>query len=158
MGRSFCAGRSIYASFGRFRCVEPIAKYRKRKNISSSCNFKKRWRNSIKPNQIKFNKWAYTFAKEHMVKCISTCDVHYLKKEHHDIHKAFLTSREADRGEEEDFYATTYMMNTEEKREYFNYKQRLEFCREHRVFRYGTHYHYSREKFKRYKFFCYAYI
>ena len=76
---------------------------------------------SINPNQIKFNKWAYTFAKEHMVKCISTCDVHYLKKEHHDIHKAFLTSREADRGEEEDFYATTYMMNTEEKREYFNY-------------------------------------
>ena len=72
-------------------------------------------------DQIKFNKWAYTFAKEHSVKCISTCDVHYLKKEHHDIHKAFLTSREADRGEEEDFYATTYMMTTEEKREYFNY-------------------------------------
>lgn len=76
---------------------------------------------SINPDQIRFNKWAYRFAKEHEVKCISTCDVHYLKKEHHDIHKAFLTSREADRGEEEDFYATTYMMTTEEKREYFNY-------------------------------------
>lgn len=76
---------------------------------------------SVNPDQIKFNKWAYTFAKEHEVKCISTCDVHYLKKEHHDIHKAFLTSREADRGEEEDFYATTYMMTTEEKREYLDY-------------------------------------
>ena len=71
--------------------------------------------------QISFNKWAKDYAWRYGLKCISTCDVHYLKKEHHDIHKAFLTSREADRGESEDFYATTYMMSTEEKRGYMPY-------------------------------------
>ena len=74
---------------------------------------------SDNPEQITFNKWAKGFADGMELKCISTCDVHYLKKEHHDIHKAFLTSREADRGESEDFYATTYMMSTEEKRNFF---------------------------------------
>lgn len=76
---------------------------------------------SDNPEQISFNKWAKDYAWKHDLKCISTCDVHYLKKEHHDIHKAFLTSREADRGESEDFYATTYMMSTEEKRGYMPY-------------------------------------
>lgn len=76
---------------------------------------------SDNPEQISFNKWAKDYAWRHGLKCISTCDVHYLKKEHHDIHKAFLTSREADRGESEDFYATTYMMSTEEKRGYMPY-------------------------------------
>lgn len=76
---------------------------------------------SDNPEQISFNKWAKDYAWKHELKCISTCDVHYLKKEHHDIHKAFLTSREADRGESEDFYATTYMMSTEEKRGYMPY-------------------------------------
>lgn len=76
---------------------------------------------SDNPEQISFNKWAKDYAWKHGLKCISTCDVHYLKKEHHDIHKAFLTSREADRGEPEDFYATTYMMSTEEKRGYMPY-------------------------------------
>ena len=76
---------------------------------------------SDNPEQISFNKWAKDYAWRHGLKCISTCDVHYLKKEHHDIHKAFLTSREADRGESEDFYATTYMMSTEEKQGYMPY-------------------------------------
>lgn len=76
---------------------------------------------SDNPEQISFNKWAKDYAWRHGLKCISTCDVHSLKKEHHDIHKAFLTSREADRGESEDFYATTYMMSTEEKRGYMPY-------------------------------------
>lgn len=76
---------------------------------------------SDNPDQIAFNKWAKNYSWEHGLKCISTCDVHYLKKEHHDIHKAFLTSRDADRGESEDFYATTYMMTTEEKRSYMPY-------------------------------------
>lgn len=76
---------------------------------------------SDNPEQISFNRWAKDYAWRYGLKCISTCDVHYLKKEHHDIHKAFLTSREADRGESEDFYATTYMMSTEEKRGYMPY-------------------------------------
>ena len=44
---------------------------------------------------------------------IITTDSHYLKKEDAPIHKAFLNSQDGDR-EVDSFYATTYMMNTEE--------------------------------------------
>ena len=44
---------------------------------------------------------------------IITTDSHYLKKEDKPIHKAYLNSQNGDR-EVDDFYATTYMMNTEE--------------------------------------------
>lgn len=76
---------------------------------------------SHKPDQIEFNKWAIQIAKEYGVRCIVTCDVHYLKPEHHDIHAAFLKSSEADRGETQDFYETTWMMNYEQKAAYFDY-------------------------------------
>lgn len=77
--------------------------------------------------QIEFNKWAKFLADKYDVRSILTCDVHYLEKKHHDIHAAFLKSSEADRGETEDFYATTYMMNLDEKREYLNYFNQEEF-------------------------------
>ena len=76
---------------------------------------------SHNPDQIEFNKWAIQTAKEYGVRCIVTCDVHYLKPEHHDIHAAFLKSSEADRGETQDFYETTWMMNYEQKAAYFDY-------------------------------------
>lgn len=76
---------------------------------------------SHNPDQIEFNKWAIQTAKEYGVRCIVTCDVHYLKPEHHDIHAAFLKSSEADRGETQDFYETTWMMNYEQKADYFSY-------------------------------------
>lgn len=44
-------------------------------------------------------------------------DAHYLKKDDKEIHKAFLTSQEGER-ETDDFYATTYMMNVDEIKEY----------------------------------------
>lgn len=77
--------------------------------------------------QVSFNKWAVQVAKEYNVRCVVTCDVHYLSKEHHDIHAAFLRSSDADRGESEDFYQTTWMMNYEQKKEYFNYLSDEEF-------------------------------
>ena len=44
---------------------------------------------------------------------IITTDSHYLKKEDASIHKAFLNAQDGDR-EVDSFYATTYMMDTEE--------------------------------------------
>ena len=82
---------------------------------------------SDNPMQIEFNKWAKTIADRYDLRCVLSCDIHYLEKEHHDIHRAFLRSSEADRGETEDFYATTYMMSLEEKREYLNYFNQEEF-------------------------------
>lgn len=56
---------------------------------------------------------------------IITLDAHYLKKEDAPIHKAFLNAQSADR-ETSDFYATTYMMNTEELESYLTYMTREE--------------------------------
>lgn len=71
--------------------------------------------------QVAYNKWAYNLANQYGLKCTMACDVHYLTHEQHDIHAAFLKSSEADRGESEDFYETTWMMDVEQKRQYFSY-------------------------------------
>ena len=57
---------------------------------------------------------------------IITTDTHYLKRTDAPIHKAFLNSQEGDR-EVDSFYATTYLMSTEEIESYFQYftKQQL---------------------------------
>lgn len=51
---------------------------------------------------------------------IITTDSHYLKKEDRPIHKAFLTSQSGER-EVDEFYASTYMMDTKELESYFGY-------------------------------------
>ena len=51
---------------------------------------------------------------------IITTDTHYLKKEDAPIHKAFLNSQDGDR-EVDDFYQTTYLMDTAEIESYFHY-------------------------------------
>ena len=51
------------------------------------------------------NNWHFNY--------IITTDSHYLKKEDRYIHKAFLNAQNGDR-EVDDFYATTYMMDTKE--------------------------------------------
>lgn len=80
----------------------------------------------IQPNndlkQVEFNKWAIKLAKEYGIRCICTCDVHYLKKEHHDIHRAFRYSTDTKPDDEqEDFYESTWMMNYDQKKEYLGY-------------------------------------
>ena len=50
---------------------------------------------------------------------IITTDSHYLKKEEASIHKAYLNSQNGER-EVDDFYATTYMMDTEELESYLD--------------------------------------
>lgn len=51
---------------------------------------------------------------------IITTDSHYLHKEDRVVHKAYLNAQNGDR-EVDDFYATTYMMSTEELESYFSY-------------------------------------
>lgn len=68
---------------------------------------------SFNPEQIKVNRELLKFSEEHELKYIITTDSHYLKKEDRVIHKAYLNAQNGDR-EVDDFYATTYMMNTEE--------------------------------------------
>ena len=70
--------------------------------------------------QIKVNKWLGKYAIDHQMEYIITTDSHYLKKEDRTVHKAYLNAQNGDR-EVDDFYASTYMMNTEELESYFPY-------------------------------------
>ena len=59
------------------------------------------------------NRMLIDIANTYHFRYIITTDSHYLKKEDKPIHKAYLNSQNGDR-EVDDFYATTYMMNTQE--------------------------------------------
>lgn len=72
---------------------------------------------SFNKDQIYVNHKLVKLGAEFGIKYIITNDAHYLKKEDRPIHKAFLNSQQGDR-EVDDFYATTYLMNDEEIREY----------------------------------------
>ena len=71
-------------------------------------------------DQIIVNKKLYEFSNEFNIPYIITTDSHYLKKEDRLIHKAYLNAQNGDR-EVDDFYATTYMMGTEEIESFFPY-------------------------------------
>lgn len=63
--------------------------------------------------QIFVNGLIVELSRELNVPFLISTDAHYLKKEDRPIHKAFLTAQQGDR-EVDSFYATTYVMNTEE--------------------------------------------
>lgn len=70
--------------------------------------------------QIIVNKKLLEFAQYHGLDYIITTDSHYLKKEDRLVHKAYLNAQNGDR-EVDEFYATTYMMSTEEVKSFFKY-------------------------------------
>lgn len=67
--------------------------------------------------QIYVNRQLIDLSKKFDIDYIITTDSHYLKKEDAKIHKAYLNSQNGDR-EIDSFYATTYMMGTEELESY----------------------------------------
>ena len=64
------------------------------------------------------NQALVSLSEELEIPYIITTDSHYLRKEDAGIHKAYLNSQDGER-EVDSFYATTYMMNTEELESYF---------------------------------------
>lgn len=71
-------------------------------------------------DQIYVNKKLFELSKKFNIPYVITTDSHYLTKEDRKIHKAYLNAQNGDR-EVDDFYATTYMMDTEELESYFPY-------------------------------------
>ena len=71
-------------------------------------------------DQIYVNQKLIELSKKFDIKYIITTDSHYLKKEDRKIHKAFLNSQNGER-EVDEFYSSTYMMNTKELESYFTY-------------------------------------
>ena len=72
---------------------------------------------SYNKEQIQVNRELFRFANYHGLNYIITTDSHYLEKEDRIIHKAYLNAQNGDR-EVDDFYASTYMMSTEELENY----------------------------------------
>ena len=72
---------------------------------------------SFNDEQLFVNNQIIKLSEELNIPFIITTDSHYMKKEDAPIHKAFLNSQEGDR-EVDSFYATTYMMSTQEIEEY----------------------------------------
>lgn len=63
--------------------------------------------------QYVVNTGLLKLAKYYGIKCVVTCDTHYLHEKDRLIHKAYLNSREEER-ETDDFYKYTYMMDADE--------------------------------------------
>ena len=63
--------------------------------------------------QTYVNRQLIELSKKLDIPYIITTDAHYLRKEDKSIHKAYLNAQDGDR-EVDDFYATTYMMDTME--------------------------------------------
>lgn len=76
--------------------------------------------------QILVNKKLYEYGHKFQIPYIITTDSHYLRKSDRAIHKAYLNAQNGDR-EVDDFYATTYLMGTEEIESYFPYFDRSDF-------------------------------
>lgn len=74
---------------------------------------------SFNEEQIIVNKYLRQLSDELNIKYIITTDSHYMNKEDAPVHSAYLKSQEGDR-EVESFYASTYMMDTEELESYMN--------------------------------------
>ena len=83
-------------------------------------NFYLEMQPSSNEEQIYVNKELLKISKQLNIPYIITTDSHYLKKEDRPIHKAFLQSQNGDR-EVDEFYSTTYLMNTDEIIKYFSY-------------------------------------
>ena len=71
-------------------------------------------------DQIYVNKALLQYSTTLNIPYIITTDSHYLKKEDRVIHKAYLNAQNGDR-EVDSFYATTYLMDTNELEGYFEY-------------------------------------
>ena len=82
-------------------------------NLFGQDNFYFELQPSESKEQTYVNRQLIYLSNEVNIPYIITTDSHYLKKEDKPIHKAYLNSQNGDR-EVDDFYATTYMMDTEE--------------------------------------------
>ena len=74
---------------------------------------------SASEDQEIVNKLIIQLSEELGIPYIITCDDHYLKKEDAPIHKAFLNAQDGDR-EVDEFYKTTYLMDTDELESYMD--------------------------------------
>ena len=105
---------------GNVGCIV-VGEYEKIKPLISSLkkdDYYLEIQNNSLPEQVMANQKLIMLSRQLGIPLVATNDAHYLKKEDAPIHKAFLNSQEGDR-EVDSFYATTYLMGTDEIEAYF---------------------------------------
>ena len=121
IGSTACLGGALPTQILRGTSDETLGLWIERMyDIFGKENFVLELQPSKNKDQITVNKKLVEFANEYGLRYIITTDSHYIKKEDRAIHKAYLNAQNGDR-EVDDFYATTYMMGTEEIESYMKY-------------------------------------
>ena len=120
IGSTACLGGALGSQLLRYRETKNKGLYEKiilwceqMQWIFGEENFYLELQPAANRDQKYVNRMLIDIANTYHFPYIITTDSHYLKKEDKPIHKAYLNSQNGDR-EVDDFYATTYMMSTEE--------------------------------------------
>lgn len=125
IGSTACLGSYIGSTLLKISAIEEypevfeteLAKIKKwltqLENIFGKGNFFLELQPSDNDEQIYVNNWLIKLSNELNIPAIITTDTHYLRPEDREIHKAYLNSKDGDR-EVDAFYATTYLMTSEE--------------------------------------------
>lgn len=126
IGTTACLGGALPTQLLRYResgsqelYEKIIAWCEQMEYIFGPGNFYLELQPSANKDQKYVNRMLLDIANTYHFPYIITTDTHYLKKEDKAIHKAYLNSQNGDR-EVDDFYATTYLMNTEELESYMD--------------------------------------
>lgn len=124
IGSTACLGGFIDNKILEYHTLQDKELYQKIQNwclqmqeIFGKGNFYLEMQPSNNKEQIIANKGLYILSKELDIPFIISTDSHYERKEDAPIHKAYLNSQDGDR-EVDAFYATTYLMDTEELESY----------------------------------------
>ena len=132
IGSTACLGGALGTQLLRFRETNDFELLGKIKSwciqmqsLFGKDNFFLEMQPSKNNEQLYVNQKILEFSNELDIPYIVTTDTHYLKKEDRVIHKAYLNAQNGDR-EVDDFYATTYMMSTEELESFFDEKEMLQ--------------------------------
>lgn len=132
IGSTACLGGALGTQLLRFKDSQDFELLQK---IKSWCvqmqglfgrdNFFLEMQPSKNEEQLYVNKEILALSNELDIPYIITTDTHYLKKEDRPIHKSYLNAQNGDR-EVDDFYATTYLMSTEELESFFDNEEVLQ--------------------------------
>lgn len=124
IGSTACLGGALPTQLLKYRKTADFELYEKiitwcqqMDSIFGHGNFFFELQPAANHDQRYVNRYLIELAKELDIKYIITTDTHYLKKEDKAVHKAYLNAQDGDR-EVDDFYATTYLMNTKELESY----------------------------------------
>ena len=124
IGSTACLGGALGTQLLKYRNNNDEGLYdrilgwtQKMASIFGEGNFYLEMQPSHNKEQIYVNEMILRISEELNIPYIITTDSHYARPEDRPIHKAYLNSQNGDR-EVDDFYATTYLMTTEELEAY----------------------------------------